>query len=88
VESRLELIKYLRRSQTLSPSPKLSQPFQPTTNIRFVFGFFLSFERGQSELFIYDLLGHEVATLVNEQLKPLMIEFDGSSFASGVYFFS
>lgn len=38
---------------------------------------------------IYDLLGREVATLVNEELKPGTYEadWDASGFASGVYFY-
>ena len=38
---------------------------------------------------VYDVLGNEVATLVNEQ-KPAgsyTIEFDGSNLASGIYFY-
>ena len=38
---------------------------------------------------IYDVLGREVKTLVNEIRSPgiYKIEFDGSNFASGVYFY-
>ncbi len=38
---------------------------------------------------VYGLLGNELATLVNEKLKPgtYETEFDGSSFGSGVYFY-
>jgi hypothetical protein len=38
---------------------------------------------------IYDILVREVATLVNEQLKPgsYEVEWDGSYFSSGVYFY-
>ena len=38
---------------------------------------------------VYDVLGREVKTLVNE-IKPAgryKVEFDGSGFASGVYFY-
>jgi len=38
---------------------------------------------------IYDMLGREIKTLVNE-IKPagrFKIEFDGSNFASNVYFY-
>ncbi|MCU0406462.1 MAG: T9SS type A sorting domain-containing protein [Ignavibacteriaceae bacterium] len=38
---------------------------------------------------VYDLLGKEVATLVNEE-KPAgeyEVEFDGSSLTSGIYFY-
>jgi hypothetical protein len=38
---------------------------------------------------VYDVLGKEVETLVNEQLQPGTYEvtFDGSGLNSGVYFY-
>ena len=38
---------------------------------------------------IYDVLGNEVATLVNEPKEPGVyeVEFDGSKLASGIYFY-
>jgi hypothetical protein len=38
---------------------------------------------------VYDVLGREVATLVNEELKPGNYEatFDGRGLASGVYLY-
>jgi len=41
------------------------------------------------KLVIYDLLGREVATLVNEELRPGTYEadWDGSNYSSGVYFY-
>ena len=70
-------------------------PFNPTTKISFS----IPLSRGVSadggrgvlvKLKIFDILGREVSTLVNESLKPgtYEVEFDGSSFASGVYFYS
>ena len=59
-------------------------PFNPTTNI----GFRIS-EGGFVTLKIYDVLGNEVATLVNEN-KPAgsyEVEFNGSNLPSGVYFY-
>ena len=40
-------------------------------------------------LIIYNILGNEVAILVNEKLKQGSYEYewDGSNFASGVYFY-
>lgn len=42
-----------------------------------------------STLKIYDILGHEVATLINEQLKPgnYEVEWDGTNYPSGIYFY-
>ena len=38
---------------------------------------------------MYDILGKEVATLVNEKQSPgtYQVEFDGSGLSSGVYFY-
>jgi hypothetical protein len=44
---------------------------------------------GVVRLAVYDLLGREVAVLVNEKKEPgnYEVKFDGSSLASGVYFY-
>ena len=58
-------------------------PFNPTTEVRFEIA-----EGGFVSLRVYDVLGREVATLVNEVMKPGTYErkFDGSRLASGVYY--
>ncbi len=59
-------------------------PFNPTTAI----GFQLS-AVGHVSLKVYDVLGKEVSTLVNE-VKPAgkyKVEFNGSNLASGIYFY-
>ncbi len=67
-------------------------PFNPTTKIKFEIPS-LPLMKGAGgmnvRLIIYDLLGREVATLVNEQLKPgtYEVEWNGSNYASGVYFY-
>jgi len=40
-------------------------------------------------LIVYDVLGNEVAELVNEKQNAgyNSVEFDGSGFASGIYFY-
>ena len=68
-------------------------PFNPTTKIKFDIPN-LPLMKGVGgmdvHLTIYDLLGREIATLVNEQLKPgsYEAEWDGSNFASGIYFYT
>jgi agmatine/peptidylarginine deiminase len=44
--------------------------------------------QGFVSLKVYDVLGREVASLVNEEKQPgtYMVQFDGSGLASGVYF--
>jgi photosystem II stability/assembly factor-like uncharacterized protein len=59
-------------------------PFNPTTNI----GYRIP-EFGFVTLKVYDLLGKEVATLVNEE-KPAgnyEVNFDASGLSSGIYFY-
>ncbi len=59
-------------------------PFNPSTKI--------SYQISKSEfvsLKVYDILGNEVSTLVNEKKSPgnYEINFDASSLSSGVYFY-
>ena len=41
-------------------------------------------------LIVFDIIGHEIAKLVNGQLKPgtYEVDFDGTNFASGIYFYT
>lgn len=59
-------------------------PFNPSTKISWQ-----SPAAGWQTLKVYDILGNEIATLVNEE-KPAgtyEIEFDGSVLSSGIYFY-
>ena len=64
-------------------------PFNPQTKIKFDVPSNVKVQTSNVKLVIYDLLGREVATLVNEELKPGTYEadWDGSNFSSGVYFY-
>jgi hypothetical protein len=44
---------------------------------------------GNISIKVFDVLGCEIASLVNEQLKhgTYEVDFDGSNFTSGVYFY-
>ena len=63
-------------------------PFNPTTKIRFSIP-----DKGAglalTELKVYDILGNEVSTLVNEPKEPgyYEVEFNASELASGVYIY-
>ena len=59
-------------------------PFNPTTNINYSIP-----KSGLVTLRIFDLLGREVATLVNEEkiTGNYTVEFDGSNLSSGTYFY-
>jgi len=69
-------------------------PFNPITKIKFDLpksNLTLSEAKGLNvQLKVYDILGREVATLVNEQLKPgtYEVEWVASNHPSGVYFYT
>ena len=59
-------------------------PFNPTTNIRFEIP-----RTSLVKLIVYDILGKEITTLVNEKLSAgsYEVSWDGSGYPSGVYFY-
>jgi hypothetical protein len=59
-------------------------PFNPVTKINFSIA-----KKGLVTLKIYDLLGREIRTLVNDVKSPgpYSVDFNGSNLASGVYFY-
>jgi hypothetical protein len=60
-------------------------PFNPMTNIRFQIP-----TSGFVSLKIYDILGNEVATLINETMQAgtYNVKFDATKLNSGVYFYT
>jgi len=67
-----------------SLSQNYPNPFNPVTNLEFGIS-----DLGFVSLKVYDMLGKEVTTLVNEKLNPgkYKVEFDGNKLPSGVYFY-
>jgi hypothetical protein len=67
-----------------SLSQNYPNPFNPTTNIEFRIA-----DVGFVSLKVYDVLGKEVATLVNEEKSAgiYKINFDASKLSSGVYIY-
>ena len=65
-------------------SQNYPNPFNPNTVIRFVIP-----KSSFVNLKVYDVLGREVATLVNEEKQPgaYEVNFDASGFSSGIYFY-
>jgi photosystem II stability/assembly factor-like uncharacterized protein len=59
-------------------------PFNPTTNIKFSIP-----KAAFVTLAVYDMLGREIQTLVNENLSPATYEvkWDAAKFSSGIYFY-
>ena len=60
-------------------------PFNPSTNLEFGIS-----RSGFVSLKVYDLLGNEIAVLINEYILSgrYLVKFDGSSLASGIYFYT
>jgi len=67
-----------------SLSQNYPNPFNPTTNIEFRIADF-----GFVTLKIYDMLGRNIATLMNESLPPGVYRrtWDGSGYPSGLYYY-
>jgi hypothetical protein len=59
-------------------------PFNPITTIQFQLA-----NDGQTQLKVYDILGREISTVINQELKAGIhkINWDSSKVASGVYFY-
>ena len=83
------------RNKVFHSNYKLSQnypnPFNPLTKIQYSIPVAApsSVEGHQVILIVYDILGREIATLVNEKQKPgnYEVKFDGSGLTSGIYFY-
>jgi hypothetical protein len=66
-------------------SQNYPNPFNPITTIEFTLA-----KTGMASLKIFDILGREIATLVNEELKGGILykkTFDASKLSSGIYFY-
>jgi hypothetical protein len=70
-------------------SQNYPNPFNPDTKIKFTIPFAAIDEKVLVRLKIYDILGKEVATLVDEEKEPgiFKIEFSTIGLASGIYFY-
>jgi photosystem II stability/assembly factor-like uncharacterized protein len=64
-------------------------PFNPTTKIKFSIPLSRGARGVSVKMTIYDILGREVAIPINQEMKPghYEVEWDGTNFASGVYFY-
>jgi len=70
-------------------SQNYPNPFNPTTNIKYQITGTPGVNNKLVTLKIYDVLGKEIETLVNEKQSPGTYEvtWDGSNYPSGVYFY-
>ncbi|MDD5362515.1 MAG: T9SS type A sorting domain-containing protein [Ignavibacteria bacterium] len=76
---------------SFSLSQNFPNPFNPSTKIRFSIpeNGKLKSENGIITLKVYDILGKEVAALVNERMQPgtYEVNFNADGLSSGVYFY-
>jgi hypothetical protein len=71
--------------QTYSLEQNFPNPFNPSTKIRFSIP-----EQGLVTLKVFNLLGEEVATLINTEMTTGTYEADfrGTEISSGIYFYT
>jgi hypothetical protein len=64
-------------------------PFNPTTTIKFDIPSGVKSEKSKVKVVVYDVLGKQIAELLNENLSPGTYEviWDASNYPSGVYFY-
>jgi photosystem II stability/assembly factor-like uncharacterized protein len=65
-------------------------PFNPVTSIKYQIPKSVNSQKSNVKLIIYDILGKEIATLVNEKQTPGIYEvvFNGNNLSAGIYFYS
>lgn len=85
-----ELIEILNTKETIAPiGYQLFQNYPNPFNAKTIIKYEVP-ENSIVDIRIYDILGREVKTLVNNEQKvrwKYQVEFDGGAFASGVYFY-
>lgn len=64
-------------------------PFNPVTRIRFDVPKINGFKTRSVKLVMYDMLGREMAMLINQDLEPgsYKIDLDGSKYPQGFYYY-
>jgi len=64
-------------------------PFNPTTKINFDITSNVKGETSKVKLVVYNAIGKEISTLVNQQLSAgsYSVEFDASNYPSGIYYY-
>ena len=75
---------YTELPKVFSLSQNYPNPFNPATSIKYSVP-----KQSLVKLIIYDVIGREVVTLVNEVKTPgnYSVSFDASTYSSGVYFY-
>jgi hypothetical protein len=84
---------YISAPLVFSLEQNYPNPFNPTTKIKYRIPLSPPLLKGESEaggfitLKVYDVLGNEVAILVNEESASYEVEFNGTGLPSGIYFY-
>ena len=85
-------VEEITKGEGIPNKYRLSQnypnPFNPTTTIKYQLPTKVKSETANVKLIIYDILGREIATLVNQKQNPgnYEITWDAGNLTSGVYF--
>ncbi|RKY98987.1 MAG: hypothetical protein DRQ13_02990, partial [Ignavibacteriae bacterium] len=92
IEGYLPTSIYSNKNETSSEFTLLQNfpnPFNPNTTISFIIPQGVRQETQDVTLVVYDVLGNEIATLVNEEklAGEYEVNFDATEFTSGVYFY-
>ncbi|MEO8209054.1 MAG: M14 family zinc carboxypeptidase [bacterium] len=75
-------------AESFSLNQNYPNPFNPNTVITYHIPAMIN-NNASVQLKVYDVLGNEVATLINKKQNAgsYSVEFEGSNFASGIYFY-
>ena len=84
VEQVTDVMETQKKLFTYKLEANYPNPFNPSTAISFSIP-----ERAKVNLTVYDILGNEIATLINEEKEGgnYTINFDASDLTSGIYFY-
>jgi hypothetical protein len=79
-----DVTEYTGEFNDYSLSNNYPNPFNPTTTIKYQIP-----ERNFVSIKVFDVLGNEIETLVDEEMSQgkYEVKFDGSLLSSGIYFY-
>ena len=75
--------------QKFTLSQNYPNPFNPTTTIKYSIPSVGTARELSVQLKVYDILGREIATLVNKKQSPgrYAVDFNASSLSTGIYYY-
>jgi photosystem II stability/assembly factor-like uncharacterized protein len=65
-------------------------PFNPVTNIKFTIPSNVKGETSNVKLIVFDILGREIVTIINEKMRPgtYEVKWNAENIPSGIYFYT